>query len=239
MVAIALEQLLDLQEVVLLSQLDSLVPLVEEHTDVDSLLDVTLLDKGSDGGFAEAYAGELVSQTLEDGRIVGNVIHEFLKVLVVLQLVVSLDEGVIILRHAIELGSLSPLVSLSAVVTQVLVCSLQHLVVAGALLHQLSNSSPVAEPHSQVKSQIFPVNVLVNLLSLIKSLEEGSDFSLLLMLLVKGLEPVHERDSIVVLVVDKGALCDLEVEFVKGCFGDEAPESLVGVLLNILGSVLE
>lgn len=55
---IALEQLLNLNEVILLSQLYCLIPLIKEHTAVDGSFDIAELHKGSNSGCAEAHGLE-------------------------------------------------------------------------------------------------------------------------------------------------------------------------------------
>lgn len=77
---VALEQLLDLQEVVLLCQLDGLVPLVEEHAAVDGFLDVAELHVALDGRLAQAEGGKLLRQLLQEGRVFGENGDELLQI---------------------------------------------------------------------------------------------------------------------------------------------------------------
>ena len=54
MVGVSLQQLLDLQEVVLLGKLNSLVPLIQQDTAVDSLFDIASLNEALNGQLGDA-----------------------------------------------------------------------------------------------------------------------------------------------------------------------------------------
>ena len=53
-IGVSLQQLLDLQEVVLLGKLNSLVPLIQQDTAVDSLFDIASLNEALHGQFGDA-----------------------------------------------------------------------------------------------------------------------------------------------------------------------------------------
>jgi hypothetical protein len=53
-VGVSLQQLLDLQEVVLLGKLHSLIPLIEEDAAVDGLFDIASLDEALHGQLGDA-----------------------------------------------------------------------------------------------------------------------------------------------------------------------------------------
>jgi hypothetical protein len=66
---IALQKLLDLDEIVLLSQLDGLVPLIEEDTAINSTLHITKLDEGSHSSCAETHSLEAFSKVFKNRRV--------------------------------------------------------------------------------------------------------------------------------------------------------------------------
>lgn len=53
-IGVSLQQLLDLQEVVLLGKLNSLVPLIQQDTAVDSLFDIASLNEALNGQLRDA-----------------------------------------------------------------------------------------------------------------------------------------------------------------------------------------
>jgi hypothetical protein len=91
----------------------------------------------------------------------------------------------------------------------------QALIITSSLLYELNNSCPVTQSHSQIQCQILSVNILVDLFSLIISLEISRDFSLLLELFIKMLEFINKQDAIVVFIFDERPLSDLKVKFIE------------------------
>jgi len=61
MSCIALQELLNLDEVILLGQLNGLIPLIKEHTTINSFLNVTKLDVSSNSSCAESHRLETFS----------------------------------------------------------------------------------------------------------------------------------------------------------------------------------
>jgi len=129
-------------------------------------------------------------------------------------------------------GCLGPFLPLSRVVTKVLVCLFEHLIVTSSRLHQADNSRPVTKPHSQVEGQIFPVNILEDLFSLVVPFEENGDFRLLFNFLIQISQPVDQLHSVIILVFDEGPFRHLQVELVEGSLTDQFPEPLLRVLFN-------
>ena len=105
------------------------------------------------------------------------------------------------------------------------------------MFDKLNYSCPIAKSHSQVKSEVLPINVLVDLLSLIISFEVSSYLSFLLVLLIVLLKSVNELHAIVVLILDEGSLSYREVKFVQSGLGDQFPKSLMRVLLDKLDCI--
>ena len=93
--------------------------------------------------------------------------------------------------------------------------ALETLIIASALLNELHDSRPVTQSHSEIQCQVFSVNILVYLFSLIISLEISRDFSLLLELLIEMLEFINKQDAIVVFIFDERPLSDLKVKFIE------------------------
>mmetsp|Transcript_36640 Transcript_36640/g.56203 ORF Transcript_36640/g.56203 Transcript_36640/m.56203 type:complete len:273 (+) Transcript_36640:327-1145(+) len=69
-VGILLKKLLDLQEVMLLSKLDSHVPLVQQNTAIDGLLDVPELQVGLGGSLAQSHRLEAFSDVLQNRVVI-------------------------------------------------------------------------------------------------------------------------------------------------------------------------
>ena len=61
-----MEELFNLDEVVLFGEFDRLVPLVEEHTAVNSPLNIAKFDVGGDGSIAETHTLKPISKALEN-----------------------------------------------------------------------------------------------------------------------------------------------------------------------------
>ena len=75
MVRIPLQERLYRQEVVLLGQLYSQVPLVEEHAAIYGLLRVTKLHEGIDCVLAESHRLELLTNHVESWRLLGQRVY--------------------------------------------------------------------------------------------------------------------------------------------------------------------
>jgi hypothetical protein len=69
MVRIPLQELLDLKEVMLLSELHSLIPLVQEHTAINRLLNISTLYIALDRKLRDAKRHEFICEFVEDGSI--------------------------------------------------------------------------------------------------------------------------------------------------------------------------
>jgi len=70
--SVALQELFNLDEVVLLCEFNRLVPLVEKDAAIDGTLHIAKLDESSDSGCAEAHSLETLSKVFEDRGILRN-----------------------------------------------------------------------------------------------------------------------------------------------------------------------
>lgn len=111
-VGIALEELLNLNEVMLLSQLNGLVPLVEQDATVDGLLDIACLYVALDSQLHNTERDKLVGKSFQDGGVLWEDLNQLLQVGDVLHLVVALNQVLVVLGKSIVLGSLWPFLSL-------------------------------------------------------------------------------------------------------------------------------
>jgi|Laugresu1bdmlbsd_1035121.scaffolds.fasta_scaffold561774_1 hypothetical protein len=69
MIRVPLQELLDLKEVMLFSKLHSLIPLVQKHTAINSLLNISTLHIALDRKLRDAKRHEFISEFVEDGSI--------------------------------------------------------------------------------------------------------------------------------------------------------------------------
>ena len=99
-------------------------------------------------------------------------------------------------------GGLGPLLPLCGVISEILVDTLEHLIVTGASFDQLKHFSPVTESHSKFQSKILPLDVFEDLFSLIILLEEACNFGFLFDLFFHLGYVVHKLNSIVVFILD-------------------------------------
>lgn len=214
MSSIALEKLFNLHEIILLSQFDGLVPLIKQYTAIDSTLDIAKLYESSNCSSTKTHGLEALTQVLKNRRILRNNFYKFLHVGEVFKLVVGMSKGFVIVRKFEVFSGFSPLLSLSRIVTKVFVSFLEHLIVTSSTFHKSDYFRPVTKSHSEIKSEIFSVNVLEDLFSFVIALKEYSHFSLLFDLLIKVVKSVNKLDSIVILILYEGTFGNLEVKFV-------------------------
>jgi hypothetical protein len=95
---IALQELLNLNKIVLLSQLDGLVPLIEKDTAINSTLYITKLDECSYSGCAETHSLEAFSKVFKNLGVLRDYFNELLHVCEIFKLVISVGETFIVVR---------------------------------------------------------------------------------------------------------------------------------------------
>ena len=176
---ILLKQLLYLYETMLLSQLYSKIPLVEQDTAIDSFLGITKLDVGVYSLLAESHRLELLSKLVQDWRLLRKRVDYVGQVGEVFHLVVGNGKALVVVSQLVVFSGFCPLLSFSRVISEVLVDTLEHLIITSASFNQLQNFGPVTKAHAQLQCQILPLNVFENLLSFVVFLEKASHFCLL------------------------------------------------------------
>lgn len=130
MICILLQDGLNLDERVLLCKLNRQVPLVEEHTAIDSLFGVPKFDVAIHGILAQTHRLELLTEALQYGRLLRKRVNNLSQRVEIFHLVVSDSKRFMIVRQLEILGSLCPPLSFRRVVAQVFVHLFQHLVIA-------------------------------------------------------------------------------------------------------------
>ena len=113
MVRIPLEKLLDLDEVVLFSQLYGRIPLIQEDAAVDCFLYFAHFEVGLASCFAKTHGLESLSKGVKNRRILWKNSDELLKLVKVFQFEVSLYKALVVLGILVILCSFQPLSSFS------------------------------------------------------------------------------------------------------------------------------
>lgn len=80
MIGIALQELLNLEEVVLFCKFDCLVPLIEEHAAVNGFLDVTHFNIALNREFRNSERDEFVCELFEDWGVFWKNLDELFKI---------------------------------------------------------------------------------------------------------------------------------------------------------------
>jgi hypothetical protein len=190
------------------------VPLVKQHTAVNSALDVSKLDVSVDSGLTQTHGLELLTQGFQERRGLRNKVNKTFHRGIVLHLVVCGAQAFEVVSKLVVFTSFCPLLSLSREVTEILVRTGEHGIAATAalvLLEQWNDTCPVTESHAQIESQIFPADVLEDLLCLVVPFKEAGNLSFLLHFLIKVVQFVNQLEPRVVFCLNKGSFGHSEV----------------------------
>lgn len=237
MVGVPLKQLLNLKEVVLFSQLDGLVPLIQENTTVDGSFHVSHFEISSGRCVAKTHRLESFTQWIQNGTVFRQDHNQLFKIVEIFKLEISFDETLVVLGRLIVFDCLVPFTPLGGVVSEILVSFLELLVISCALFDQLNDSWPVSEFSSHIQCEVFSVDCSINIFSFVVSAEPGTNFSFLFVPFVKCLKFLDELYTVIVICFDKGSFGHVEVQLIKGILSDEFPKSWMWVLFNKLNSL--
>ena len=214
------EEPLDLRKVVLLRQLNRLVPLVKEDAAVDRRLHVPQLQKRRHRAVAHAHRLELFAHVLQEAAPLGQRIDDLVEAGKVFDGVVAGDEGLEVVRLLVALHRLGPLLAVRVVVADLVVRHCEELVVATARLHEVDDAEPVAEAHAELDGEVLAVDVPVQLLGLVEPLEVRRDLGALLGLVIEHLQLHDKLYPLIVLARHEGLLRELELELLQRSLGE-------------------
>ena len=118
---VSLQELFDLHEIVLFSQLHRLIPLIKQHTAINSPLHISKLDIRTDSCITQPHTLKSVSQRFENGRFWGQNFDQFFHAGEVLEFVVGVLEAFVVLGEFEVFGGFCPFLAFGGVVAQVFV----------------------------------------------------------------------------------------------------------------------
>mmetsp|Transcript_8377 Transcript_8377/g.16803 ORF Transcript_8377/g.16803 Transcript_8377/m.16803 type:complete len:224 (-) Transcript_8377:2357-3028(-) len=216
----------------LLRQLHSLLPVVQQDASVDRGLNVPGLLETPNRLLVHTDALEHAPDLHQSRVALAYHLDALLHPIEVLEPVKALDHLHEILGLGVVLRGLVPLEPISVVLADLVPCLDEHLIVAAARLYQRHDPEPVAEPDPEIVCQVLPVDFSKDGLSLVEPLEVRGHLGPLLHLVPDPAQPLDVLDPGVVTDVHKGLLGGREVQSLKGGLGEQPPQPRVGMLLD-------
>mmetsp|Transcript_13894 Transcript_13894/g.39183 ORF Transcript_13894/g.39183 Transcript_13894/m.39183 type:complete len:379 (+) Transcript_13894:1688-2824(+) len=217
------QQLLDVLNVVVFSQPDSVLPLVESNATIDGKIDVRRLHKRLDGIVADSNAHQLGPNRLQEVVAFRQRVNQLRERRVILQGVQALDQLLGVLGLSVVLHSLREHLPIAVVVPHLIPRLDQHLIISSAVLQQFLNLEPVPKLHSQVDGKVRPLALQVDALCLVELLEKDANLRLLQLLVVQGLQLLHELDAVKIGALDEGFVCHDKVQVLQRVLGQQLP----------------
>jgi len=145
-----LEQLLNLHEVILLSELNRIVPLVKQHAAVYRAFHVAKLHIGIYGILAQAHGLELFADRLQHRGVWWDLVDQLTKASEVFKFVISVRQPLVVVGKLVILCRLAPFLTLRTVIREVFVGSFEHLVITRSTFNQRHHLRPITQLHPQV-----------------------------------------------------------------------------------------
>lgn len=125
-----MKKTLNLDITMLLGQLGSYVPMVENNATVDSFLIFPELFVAFDCVLSHACKLEPISQLVQEGIVLRHFLDNLGETVIILDHSETLHQTLVVLRSKVELSSLVPLESLSIIITQLVSHLVEGLVIA-------------------------------------------------------------------------------------------------------------